>query len=266
MHNFAVLMTYISDKSTSCGDAGVYSCTKFLLAPHCNAQNCLSAPALTGDLIDIATEHANALGIGYEALIPEGYAWVLSRLAFFMNRFPAMHETYTIDTWIESFNRSFSNRNFRISIADTGEVLGYARSVWTAIDIRERRLADLSKFTAGVPLCPELPCQVPQLCRLPVVSQSNAISEHSHVITSTDIDFNRHVNTTRYVEMLVNIHDLAFHDANRLASLEMSFRHEALYGNTLSIFTDMTGCSTITYAIEPTMPLVVARQTYVPRI
>ncbi len=265
MYNFAVVMTQISDNSKPCCEAGVFSRTTFLLAPHCNAQNSLSAPALTGDLIDIATEHANALGIGYEALIPEGYAWVLGRLAFYMHRFPEMHETYTIDTWIESFNRSFSNRNFRISIADTGEVLGYARSVWTAIDIRERRLADLSQFTAGVPLCPHLPCPVPQLSRLPVVSPEDSVSEYRHVITPTDIDFNRHVNTTRYIEMLVNTRDLAFHDANRLVSLEISFRHEALYGDTLSIFTDASGCSTIAYITAPATPLVVARLAYEPR-
>jgi acyl-ACP thioesterase len=43
----------------------------------------------------------------------------------------------------------------------------------------------------------------------------------------TDIDFNRHVNSSRYIELLLNQWSLDFHDANRLTRFEIAYIHEA---------------------------------------
>lgn len=236
----------------------VYTRTTFLAAPRCNAQGELSVASIASDIIDVATEHANSLGIGYAELIPEGIAWVLSRLNIRMLRYPRMHETYCVRTWVESFTRSFSNRNFHIYIPGSGETLGYVRSVWTAIDINERKLADLSGFTERVPLCAGEECLAEIPSRIPLAEGAGAVSS-DYKFRVTDIDFNRHVNTVRYVDMIINTHPLEVYDRCYVAGLELSFRHEAVYGQTGRITVAPGGLCTISDAAEPHTPFVVSR-------
>ena len=43
---------------------------------------------LTERIIDVATEHANSWEVGYARLIIDNQAWVLSRVAIEMKRWP----------------------------------------------------------------------------------------------------------------------------------------------------------------------------------
>ncbi len=239
-------------------DSAVFTYTSFLTSPRCNAQCELSVASLAADIINTATGHADAIGIGYSALISSGTAWVLSRLVIHMTRYPKMHETYAIDTWIESFNRGFSDRDFRIRSVDTGEILGYVRSVWTAIDIQARRLADLSRFTANVPIAVDMECPIAPPARIPL-AEGDDIHLSEYVFGVSDIDFNRHVNTVRYIEMIVNTRRLEVYDCSIIHKLELSFRHEALYGQKAHIITSPNGLCTIRDAKPPHTPFVVAR-------
>ena len=63
-------------------------------------------------VIETATEHANSLNIGFADLSRKNIGWVLSRLAVEMTRYPAINERYSLTTWIESYNRHFSERSF----------------------------------------------------------------------------------------------------------------------------------------------------------
>ena len=128
-----------------------------LTAPECSPQAIMPLTLLAGRVIETATYHANDLGIGYARLLADGKAWVLSRLSIEMRRWPSVSEEYTLRTWIEGFNRHFSERNFEITGLDD-EVLGHARSIWMAIDIKERQGGDLSMLDALRDTVCDRPC------------------------------------------------------------------------------------------------------------
>ena len=236
----------------------VYTRVAFLTAPRCNAQSELSVASLAAEIIEVATEHANMLGIGFSALLPEGIAWVLSRLTIEMIRYPRMHERYSIETWIETFTRSYSDRNFRIYLTETGEVIGYVRSVWTVIDIKERRLSDLSRYIDRVPVLSDKECPVARQSRIPLAAGDDSHSRF-YEFRVTDIDFNRHVNTVRYIEMIVNTCGLEVYDRQFIRRLELSFRHEAVYGQTARIVVAPSGLCTIRDVSDEGPVFVVAR-------
>ena len=120
-----------------------YSQTYFLSAGETNAEAELSLPLLTSKIIDISTAHANALHIGNPDMAERGCGWVLSRLALEMFRYPKVNETYRLTTWIESYNRHFSERIVEISDAD-GTPLGYSRAIWMVLDYTSRESVGLS--------------------------------------------------------------------------------------------------------------------------
>ena len=196
-----------------------------LTAPECSPQAIMPLTLLAGRVIETATYHANDLGIGYARLLADGKAWVLSRLSIEMRRWPSVSEEYTLRTWIEGFNRHFSERNFEITGLDD-EVLGHARSIWMAIDIKERQGGDLSMLDALRDTVCDRPCPMEKTRRFSPVGDT-ADYESRYRFRYCDCDFNRHVNTLRYIELIQNRWDMDFYDSHRVSRFDIAFMHEA---------------------------------------
>lgn len=218
----------------------VYKETFFLSAGEANAEQEMSLPVLVAKLIDIATAHANSLGIGNPSMKEMNAGWVLSRLTIEMETYPKVNDTYEIETWVVTFNRHFSERAFCISSAD-GNVIGYARSIWMVMDTVSHTNVGLSHLT--------LPPEIEEGPTPPIAKQA----KHALIVTEADeelqkgvlaashppfpyifkycdLDSYRHVNTVRYVTLLLNRYSLDEHDHNLFYRLELSFLHEAKYG------------------------------------
>lgn len=206
--------------------------TYHLTAGECDATGSLPLPLLAERLIEVATEHANALGIGYARLMASGISWVLSRMSIEMSRYPGINDTYSITTWIESFNRRFSERNMSIH-DERGRLIGYARTVWVAIDFRRRTMADLPQ-EMSLPVA-SLPCPISKMPRLAPPPQGCA--EFDYTFRYCDIDFNRHVNTVRYIELILNRWPLAQYDAHRIGRFDIMFSRECRFMETVKVRT-----------------------------
>ncbi len=209
-----------------------YSHTFFLTAGESNACGRMPITLIAQRVIEVATEHANDLGIGYDALIQKNIGWVLSRLPIEMVRYPIINETYTLTTWIETYNKHFSERNF-VMTDGNGEVIGHMRSMWVAINMQSRTVADLTEFERdafpiGEQECPI--CKVGRLQKLPDCS-----SEEYYTFRYCDIDFNRHVNTVRYLDLILNHWSLDHFDNNLIARLEICFHHECYFGEKVKL-------------------------------
>ena len=87
----------------------------YLTAGEAGAQSSMPLTLLVQRVIEVATEHANALGIGYATLSVHGIAWVLSKISIEMQRYPDINEDYCLTTWIESYNRRFCDRCFAVT-------------------------------------------------------------------------------------------------------------------------------------------------------
>lgn len=209
-----------------------YSRHFLLTAGECDAQSRMPVPLIAERLIEVATEHANNLGIGYEALIRHNIGWVLSRLSIEMYSYPGINDSYSITTWIESINRRFSERNFAIYGPD-GKIAGYARSVWSAIDFGQRAGADLSAL--GVEQCPiaALECPMEKTPRIPALPHRDNTT--TYTFRFCDLDFNRHVNTVRYLELLMDQWDLSHYDCHQIARVDLLFHHECHFGDTVEV-------------------------------
>lgn len=211
-----------------------YTMTFTLTAGECGPEAVMPLTLLVSRLIEVATYHANALGVGYARLAADGLAWVLSRVSVEMKRWPEINEQYSVTTWINDVNRHFSERFLEVTSA-SGEVLGAARSVWMAIDIKGRRGADLSLLESLRDVVSERTCPVERMNRFtPLPGDADRHRAH-YTFTYCDCDFNRHVNTVRYIELLLNQWSLDFHDTHTIERFDIAFMHEARYGETVGV-------------------------------
>lgn len=245
----------------------------FLSAGETNAEQELSLPVLVTRLIDIATAHANHLGIGNPSMTGINGGWVLSRLTVEMDCYPKANDTFVIQTWIESSNRHFSERAFKI-LATDGTVYGYARSIWMVMDTVNHTNLGLSHLDiSGEMIVGERPPIESQARHMAIIETLDDAELPKGTLRATspafdyrfkycDLDFYRHVNTVRYVTLLLNRFSLEEHDTTYIRRLELSFLHEAKYGMETTLLrhdSDPMASSFLLRRKEDSAPLFFAR-------
>ena len=215
-------------------DKKVFSKTYYLAAGECNPQGELPLTLLMTRIIEVATLHANSWGVGYARLIQENQVWVLSRVTIEMMAYPRVNENYRLTTWIEDYNRHFSQRNMRIDDAE-GNPLGYVRTIWMVIDMNTRASVDISQLAYIRENVSDLQCPIEPMSRLHPIQDGRAIN---YTFGYMDCDFNRHVNTVRYLSHLMNLFDMERYDHNFISRMEISFVKETRYGETAQFIID----------------------------
>lgn len=213
-------------------DLRQHSRTFLLTAGETDAEGRMPLTLVTERIIEIASEHANLLGIGYATLISHNVGWVLSRVSIEMTAYPEINSYYTLTTWIESYNRRFSERNFVMTDAE-GNILGYMRTVWVAMDFDKRTGVDLAAmFDKPFPTA-DLPCPISRAPRIAPLPPEAEVEKYT--FKYCDLDFNRHVNTVRYLDMILNHWPLEHYDACVPERFDIMFHHECHYGESVDL-------------------------------
>lgn len=211
-----------------------FSKTYYLAAGECNPQGELPLTLLMTRIIEVATLHANSWGVGYERLIRDNQVWVLSRVAIEMIEYPKVNTNYKLTTWIEDYNRHFSQRNMRLD-DENGKPLGYVRTIWMVIDMSTRASVDIEKLGYIRDNVSDIPCPIEPQSRLRPIEQGHAVD---YTFGYMDCDFNRHVNTVRYLSLLMNMFDMDCYDHYFIRRMELSFIKETHYGETAQFVID----------------------------
>lgn len=211
-----------------------FSKTYYLAAGECNPQGELPLTLLMTRIIEVATLHANSWGVGYERLIRDNQVWVLSRVTIEMNENPKVNTNYKLTTWIEDYNRHFSQRNMRLD-DENGRPLGYVRTIWMVIDMNTRASVDIEKLGYIRENVSDIPCPIEPQSRLRPIEQGHAVD---YTFGYMDCDFNRHVNTVRYLSLLMNMFDMDCYDHYFIRRMELSFIRETHYGETAQFVID----------------------------
>ena len=191
--------------------------------------------SLVDTIINTATGHANELGIGFASLSLKNASWVLSRLAIDLRETPRFGHTYRLHTWVTSLNRLYSERAFELTelTADGNERnIGWMSSVWMAIDLDTRRPVDLTATLDVSPsdMWPDRNFGGSGCGRLQPLAGADATQTRRVMVS--DIDVNRHLTTTRYIQMLVDLWPIEHYEEYRTARFEIAFKHEIRYGAT----------------------------------
>jgi len=184
---------------------------------------------LISQTLNVAGTDADSKGFGVQSLNPQNRSWVLSRMAFEIDRRPAEYAPYSITTWVSDYNRAMSTRNFILS---DSTAFARATTQWAMIDLTSRRPVDLRTVAEHVDaLYPE----EPPLERAGKLPATEGGSRAEHRVAYSDIDFNRHTNSLRYIALMIDRLPLELLAADRALRIEVNFLHETLYGQTLGI-------------------------------
>lgn len=187
---------------------------------------------LMAALAQAATDHADDLGIGHDAMLAlSGRLWMLVRSRVSVRELPAPGETVTVRTWLRKPTPVMSVRDYEF-IRD-GRSIGYGLHYWVLVDEKKRSIAGLR----DVPLLWTLPAPQPErrqtIRRL--VLPENLPQAGAWTVSPEEIDDNGHLNNVVYVR-----HAQQFAPPET-KFFEIIYDHECFLGETVRLFAE-NGC------------------------
>jgi medium-chain acyl-[acyl-carrier-protein] hydrolase len=190
----------------------------------------LSTSFMFYQMQEIAWEHANLLGFGYDKLKQDNQFWVLSRLRVKINRRPNWNEDFNLETWSRGTDGFYGYRDFNFT-DNKGNNIIQATSSWLILNAGTRKIVRLNRFSEF----PEYSESVFGVNASKVKIPQSADHLKFTPVLFNEIDINQHFNTGRYLERIIDSYPFSFHKNNELAEFEVNFLKEGLPTDLLAV-------------------------------
>ena len=178
----------------------------------------------------LATAHAEELGLGFEAMLSKNLLWVVTQIRYRVCAPIAPEQPLILETWPLPPSRLGFERCYRIS-DEAGLPLIEGSSNWVVIDTASRRLALTALQYPGDDFCLDKPFE-DRARRLRDFEATDA----AHTVTPGEqyIDNNGHVNNTFYAAFAETA--LGQFPA-AIRQFQIDYLHEVLQGQPLTLYT-----------------------------
>ncbi len=180
---------------------------------------------------ETSNKHLEAMGHNLDRLRDEhSLAFILSKIRLEILCPLYAYEDITVETWTcESRGYSFS-RFYRIMRGDT--VVAVADTVWALISLESRELCKNDSFDFGFEHESPVALDIPTRFRVPKQEELTLLGERR--IVYSDLDYNMHMNNTKYADMLCDF--MPYGKTEHIKGISLSYLHESAFGDTLSVY------------------------------
>ena len=180
---------------------------------------------------ETSNAHLDSMGYNLDMLRDEySLAFLLSKTRIAIYKpltFPAEIEVETFTTEGRAFG---FNRFYRI--LSGGEVIAAADTTWALLNLETQQLCRADSFDFGFEHEAPIDIGIPPRFRVPRNDEMDPIALRP--IVYSDLDYNMHMNNTRYADMLCDF--IPIEDVARIKGISIAYLHEAAFGDTLSIY------------------------------
>lgn len=187
---------------------------------------------------DVASLASIDLGYGIETLEKKfGVAWILTRIRVDIIRHPVWDEEITIETWPLEPGKIEFDRDFLVKDAN-GDIIIRAVSKWVIMDIKERKIKRTEVINIQYP---EKRTERAIEGKIGKLKDFGKLEEaYNKVIGYSDIDFNGHLNNSKYVDYIMDCFPVEEHKNHTIKSIDLNFNQEALPGDSITLFKDIS--------------------------
>jgi medium-chain acyl-[acyl-carrier-protein] hydrolase len=207
---------------------------------NCDPAGRASLPALYAFLLESAGAHATAGGFGFMDMWSRGLIWVLTRFKLVIDRYPAWNDRIVAQTWAKGRDGLFHIRDYYLKDA-SGDLLARATSSWAVLSAATHRPETGDIFIQGFPQRPRENALSEKIGKLPALAAPELVSQYR--VRWSDLDFNRHVNSMRYVEWIMNGLDEETRLGRTFKSMEINYLAETALGDEVEIRVQKLGGS-----------------------
>ncbi len=184
---------------------------------------------------DIATAHADILGIGYEKMREKNMIWVLTRISVEFYRYPQIGEEIVVTTFPKKPNIADAVRDFYMTDSK-GNVIVAGSSKWLVIDADSRmirRCSVLFDYKADEYI-PQNPFDGANSTLSDIDEEYGCVM--SNTVRLSDLDRNRHMNNARYGDIILNAFDPKKFESEIIKGFDINFLNELRYGDNYCVY------------------------------
>ena len=180
---------------------------------------------------ETSNRHMHSLDSSLDGIRDEqGLAFLLSKIKLAIYKPLYAYEDITVETWTaESRGVSF-NRFYTIKRGD--ELIAAADTVWALLSLNEKRLCKVDEFDFGFVNDEAIDIGLPSRFRVPKTELLTLMGERK--IVYSDLDYNMHMNNTKYADMLCDF--LPYEKIPDIKGISLSYLHEAAFGDTVKVY------------------------------
>ena len=179
--------------------------------------------------------HFGEGGLGFDAIAALGMAFLVLQNNCVIYRRPASGEEIVVKTWSHSVKGIKFYRCYRFEDA-AGNLLIDSKAVFALVDVKAHTLLRPSAFPYDVPHVTDAPHTCADMPRLKAATDDARIAQHT--VTYSQLDFNRHLNNTRYADIVFDA--VGEEKLADLTGFSIVFSHEAKLHDTLDIYQTVT--------------------------
>ncbi len=201
-----------------------------------DANRLVRPSALVTYLQETANEHLIHTGISLDELRDRyGLAFILSSISLRVYEPMFAKDAIEVQTWTCEGRGFRHNRCFRA--LREGKTVAEATSIWALLNLRDGSLVKVEDTPYHIEPDPAIAFpDLPARLKMPPLSEMEFVGERR--IGYSDIDYNGHMNNTRYPDMLCDF--VPNMRENRVTGMVLSYRKEAAFGHTLRVFDTKT--------------------------
>jgi acyl-ACP thioesterase len=183
---------------------------------------------------EAAISHAEDLGVGRESMAKTGQVWILSRISVYLARRPKFGETVRVRSWPRSWEKLFAIRDYDIRDG-TGEAAVRGRSGWLILDLEKRRPLRVQQIVETLP--PNEGVNAFSALAPGLEERDNLGGAGERKALYSDIDYNGHLNNTRYIQWIQDITDPEILESAAGMRLDINYLSEVKPGETVELWT-----------------------------
>lgn len=188
----------------------------------------LSYKSILNIFQDVASIHAEEIGVGYEAMLNRNLYWVLSRIKIDILKMPKPNETVIVETWPQVKGRIDFDRDLKI-LNEYGETLIIGTSKWCVIDTIKRMLQRTDNVNYNGQCCNKKNYE-DNFTKIDLPENEETL-KFTHIVKHSDLDHNQHMNNTNYANLVFN----AARSKN-YTHFEINFKNECVLNDEINVY------------------------------
>ena len=181
---------------------------------------------------DVAGDHSDSLGVGFEGLKLLHKAWVLTHVYYNILRFPAAGERLTLKTWPKQDNGLIAPRDYQL-IDAKGELCASSASNWVVLDMDTRRVCRLGEIIKPFSMEDFHSTKYKKLEKIHMPDDMEQLKTID--IPYSSLDHTRHVNNAEYMKWICDAIPVICQPRStgrpEISEFEINYLKETKYGD-----------------------------------
>ncbi|MBK8670301.1 MAG: hypothetical protein IPN89_12950 [Saprospiraceae bacterium] len=211
-----------------------------------NQLKCIQPHALIQLMQEASMQHTISMKVSVWDLEAMNASWVLLKMQVNFYIFPTLNETVKVETFPSGIDGYFTYRDYYVYDGQN-RLCATISSMWTLMNMENRKMMKIPDSFGSLIYDETDPLTRPNFKLLSLQTSEQTADVKVNYL---HLDWNGHVNNVQYIKMIMESLDPQVQATQKIKSLDIQYKTEALLGQELTILHQMETAYIIQHVIR----------------